>query len=109
MRSIVFIGNNSQVADMVKLNIQVRWPDVKQQAATTATDGMALVQQSSPDMVLIHPDFPDMTLSEALQELRSFSNAPLLVLGCQGDDLEVITALELGPTIMSASPMTRQR
>ncbi len=57
---------------------------------------MELVEQESPDVVLLHPTFSDMSLAEAVQELRRFSNAPLLVLSHQGSETEIVTALELG-------------
>ncbi len=47
-------------------------------------------------MVLLHPTFSDMSLAEAVQELRRFSNVPLLVLGHQGSETEIVTALQLG-------------
>ena len=74
----------------------MRWPDLVPMVATRATEGLELVAQESPDMVLLHPSFTDMTLSQAIQELCCFSNVPLIVLGCQGDTMEAVTALTLG-------------
>jgi DNA-binding response OmpR family regulator len=54
------------------------------------------VERESPDVVLLHPDFNDLTLAKAIQELRRFTNVPLLVLGREGDEMEVVTSLELG-------------
>jgi DNA-binding response OmpR family regulator len=47
-------------------------------------------------VVLLHPDFPDMSLSEALLELRRFSSVPVLVLGRHSNEMEVINALASG-------------
>ncbi len=93
---VVFIGADAKVAQLVGLSISLRWPDAASLVATTTSDGLELVEQASPDVVLLQADLPDMSLSKALQQLRGFSNVPLLVLGQQGSEAEVVTALEMG-------------
>ena len=92
----VFIGSDSEIADKASLSIRLRWPDATPLVAATALSGLELVEQESPDVVLLHPSFSDMSLAEAVQALRRFSNVPLLVLGHQGSETEIVTALELG-------------
>ena len=92
----VFIGAEPQIAEFAGLSLSVRWPGSKPSVATTASAGLEQVYQDSPDLVLIHPSFSDMPLSDVIQELRRFSNVPLLVLNHQGSETELITALELG-------------
>ncbi|HLF04869.1 MAG TPA: response regulator transcription factor [Dehalococcoidia bacterium] len=91
-----FIGNDTRVFEIATLSLRLRWPDATVPAANTAADGLALVEQTSPDVLLLHPDVADMSLSQTIQELRRISAVPLLVLGYQGDEMEVITALEAG-------------
>ena len=93
---VVFIGADSQVAEMVGLSIRLRWPGITPLVATTASAGLELVEQESPDVVLLHPPFLDMSLADALHELRWFSNVPLLVLSHQGSGTGIVTAVELG-------------
>ena len=93
---VVFIGADPQTAEMAGLSLRLRWPDTAPVVATTAAAGMELVEQVSPEVVLLHPTFSDMSLAEAVQGLRRFSNVPLLVLSHQGSETEVVTALELG-------------
>ena len=92
----VFIGSNSEIADMAWLSQRLRWPDATPLVATTASAGLELVERESPDVVLLHPTFSDMSLPEAVQALRRYSNVPLLVLSHQGGETEIVTALELG-------------
>ena len=94
--NVVFIGADIQTAEMAGLSLRLRWPDTAPVVATTAAAGLELVEQTSPDVVLLHPTFSDMSLAEAVQELRRFSNVPLLVLGHQGSEMEIVTALQLG-------------
>ncbi len=78
------------------MSVRLRWPDSVPAVAGTATEGLELVERLVPDVVILRPDFTDMSLSKAIQELRGFSNVPLIVLGSQGDEMEVVTALETG-------------
>ena len=96
MQKAVFIGADPQVAEIVRLGICLRWPEVIPLVATTGTGGLKLVKEESPDLVLLRPDFPDKSLSEIVRELRGFSDVPLVVLNHQTNELESVTALEAG-------------
>ena len=88
-----FIGAEVRTAELVTLAVHLRWPDVDPMVAMTAAEGLELVERESPDVVIMHPDFTDMTLSTTIGELRRFTNVPLLILGHQGDEMEVVTSL----------------
>ena len=104
MKKVVFIGNNPVVADIAILSVYLGWLKVVAIEATTATRGLELVEQESPDVVLIHPDFTDMTLIQIIQDLRSFSNVPLLVLGYENDETEAVSSLTVGADDYVRSP-----
>lgn len=93
---VVFIGANPRKAEIAALSIRLRWPNVTPLVAITAAEGLALVEQVLPDIVLLHPDFSDMALSDALTALRRISQVPIMVLSQQGDAMEVVSALEMG-------------
>ena len=93
---VVIIGANPRTVDIAKVSVRLRWPDTSIQSCSTARKGLDLVEQEWPNMVIVHPDFEDSTLSELIQELRGFSNVPLLVLGSEGDEMEAVPSLELG-------------
>ena len=93
---VVIIGVNPRTVDIAKVSVRLRWPDASVELSPTARKGLDLVEQEWPNMVIVHPDFQDSILSALIQELRGFSNVPLLVLGSQGDEMEAVTSLELG-------------
>ena len=92
----VFIGASPGTTEIAALSLRLRWPDAIFLSAPTATHGLELVEQQWPNLVLLHPDFSDISHSRAIQDLRGFSNVPLLVLAHQGDEMEAISSLELG-------------
>ncbi|MFQ6026569.1 MAG: response regulator transcription factor [Dehalococcoidia bacterium] len=93
---VVFIGSDPRITEIATLGVRLRWPDATMYPVEQAMAGLETVERETPDVVLLHPDFSDMTLSKSIQELRSFSNVPLLVMGRQGDEMEVVASLELG-------------
>ena len=92
----VFIGMDLRTSEIATLAVRLRWPDATPLVATSAGEGLEMVEREAPDVVLLHPGFSDLTLGRAIQELRRFSNVPLLVMGRGGDEMEVVTSLELG-------------
>ena len=93
---VVYIGVDVRTSEVATLAVHLRWPDATPLIATSAGEGMELIERELPDVVLLHPDFSDLTLGNAIQEIRRFSNVPMLVLGQEGDEMEVVTSLELG-------------
>ena len=93
---VVFVGADPRIAEIATLALHPRWPETDPLVATTAVEGLELVEEESPDIVILHPDFTDMSLYNVIQELRRFSNVPLLVLSHRRDELEVVTSLGLG-------------
>jgi two-component system, OmpR family, KDP operon response regulator KdpE len=94
--NVVYIGADVRTAEIATLALHLRWPEVTPLIATTGEEGLELVEQELPDLVLLHPDFTDLTMNTVIQGLRYFTNAPLLVLRHRGDEMEVVTSLESG-------------
>jgi len=55
-----------------------------------------MISVESLDVVLLHSDMADMTPPDFIRQMRGLTNVPLLVLADQGDEAEVVTALEAG-------------
>jgi two-component system KDP operon response regulator KdpE len=61
--------------------------------ATTAVEGLELIRRELPDMVLLYPDFGDLTLVQAIHEIRALSHVPILVLAKEEDNFAEVTSL----------------
>ena len=96
MIKVVIIGADPQAAEVLGINIGRRWPEAESWARTTAAEGLELVEQTSPDVVLLYSGLPDMASAEAIRGLRRYSNVSLLVLGHQGGETEIVSALQFG-------------
>ncbi len=92
---VLLVSIDQDTADMAEIAIRIRWADAKFQMAATAKEGLEIAEQISPDVVLLSPRFPDMSLTDMIQGLRRVSLTPMLVLG-EGREMEVVIALEMG-------------
>lgn len=95
-RKVVFIGEDSQMLRVLTLSVHLRWPDVSPVQAADAEEGMELVGRVSPDMIVVGTRHPDLAPPAVVEELRSFSGAPIVVLSREDDEIEAVTSLELG-------------
>ncbi len=95
MRAAV-VGANTKIADLATFAIHLRWPEVTPIVATSAAEALDMISRQSLDVVLLHPDIGDSTLAEFIRDIRGLTHVPLLVLSDQGDETEVVTALEAG-------------
>lgn len=91
-----FVGSDTRIADLATLAIHLRWPEVTPIVVTSAAEALEMISRESFDVVLLHPDIGDSTLAEFIRDLRGLTHVPLLVLSDQGDETEVVTALEVG-------------
>ena len=64
--------------------------------ADTAAEGLRLAAARAPDAVLLDLGLPDMDGQAALQRLRAFSAAPVLVISARDREAEKIRALDNG-------------
>ncbi len=95
MRAAV-VGADTRIADLATFAIHLRWPEVTPIVATSAAEALDMISRESPDVVLLHPDVGDSTLAEFIRDTRGLIHVPLLVLLDQGDETEIVTALEVG-------------
>ena len=101
---VLLIGTKPETAETVSLSLRLRWPDANLLVATDAENGLVLLEQESPDMVLLESRYSGAPLSRVIREIRSFSNVSLVVLAADGDETQEIMALESGPMTMYDPP-----
>jgi len=101
---VLLIGTEPETAETVSLSLRLRWPDANLLVATDAENGLGLLEQESPDMVLVESSYSGPSLSRLIKEIRSFSNVSLVVLAEEGGETQEIMALESGADDYVRSP-----
>lgn len=64
--------------------------------AATASEGTTLARSHNPDLVLLDLGLPDADGLTVLQEMRSWSRRPILIISARHQEREKVRALDLG-------------
>lgn len=65
-------------------------------SASTGKEGLSLAASLCPDMILLDPELSDMDGFRVLQQLRSWSNIPIIIISSRSDEPEKVNAFDLG-------------
>jgi DNA-binding response OmpR family regulator len=93
---ILVVDDAPEVVDSVRLGFAIQWREVDLLSAGTGKEALDLVEQESPDLVLLDVGLPDMDGFKVLEEIRFFSDVPVVMLTARDDTIDKVRGLELG-------------
>ncbi|MCK6624671.1 MAG: response regulator transcription factor [Anaerolineae bacterium] len=93
---ILIIDDEPDVTRAVTLTITVQEPQWQVISAHQGETGLELVDTAAPDLVLLDLSMPGMHGFEVLEQIRLFSDVPVIILTVQDDELDKVRGLELG-------------
>jgi two-component system KDP operon response regulator KdpE len=101
----LLISDFEELEGDISVILKVRWPGVILTHAVDQTKATEFVQTEQPDMV-----FLDLNLSQAndinvLNEVRSFSDVPIIIISENDDVIDTVRALEMGADDCLAKPL----
>ncbi len=91
---ILIIEDEANIASFVKLYLEKAGFAVER--AATGTDGVARALASSPVLILLDLNLPDIDGLEVCRRIRATSQVPILMLTARDDDIDKIVGLEVG-------------
>ena len=93
---ILMVEDDQSIIDAVTIAFEFRWPQAVVISSLTDKNIPATVREESPDIVLLDLNLPNTSGFEILNEIRSFSNVPIIMLTVRSADEDVMRALEAG-------------
>ena len=95
---MLLVVTGPETAEKVILAARLRWPNADVHVAGQADDRLLVAEDQEPDIVIFESEAGLKPADVFVQELRGFSNVPLIVLEADGSggDLEEVKALEAG-------------
>jgi len=101
----LLISDSEELEGNISVILKVRWPEVILTHAVDQAKAAEFVQMEQPDMV-----FLDLNLSQAndfnvLNEVRSFSDVPMIILSENDDVIDNVRALEMGADDWLGKPL----
>ena len=93
---VLFFSQDGERVEQLVLALRLRWPDLKPLIVSQGGVGIQVVEQEEPDLVMLCEDLPDMTMWQAIREVRRFSDIPIILVTECHNDMDVVKAIELG-------------
>lgn len=94
-RSILIIDDETEILKMIKFIFE-RAGYVQITAASSAKEALKILSAKMPDIVILDVMMPEMNGFELLQEIRTISRVPVLMLTAKGEAEDRFTGFELG-------------
>jgi DNA-binding response OmpR family regulator len=96
IKKILVIDDEPDVARAVQLTIQLQEPNWQVITADGGERGLLFTDLEKPDLVLLDLAMPDLSGFQVLEQIRRFSDVPVIILTVQNDELDEVRGLELG-------------
>ena len=74
--------------------------------ASDGVQGLAMVQQHEPDLVLLDVMMPRMDGWETCRQIRQISDVPIIIVSCRTTELDRVRGLELGADDYVSKPIS---
>ncbi len=93
---ILVVDDEPDVVEVVNLCFSLRWPEADVMSASNGDDALKLVEQDPPDFILLDLNLPGMDGFSLCQEIRSFSDVPIVMLSARDGEVDKVRGLEMG-------------
>lgn len=103
---VLVIEDAPDVVDTIGLCFTIRWPDAKVASTGKGRKAAELVGSEAPDVVILDLGLPDMDGLRVLQEIRVFSDVPVIIVTAKGEEMARVKGLELGADDYMVKPFS---
>lgn len=90
------VEDDPAIVEIVSLAFEFRWPGCVLSSTDSGVKAVEMVETELPDVVILDLGLPDTDGIEVLQEIRRFSNVPVVILTARTEDSAVVRGLETG-------------
>jgi two-component system KDP operon response regulator KdpE len=91
---VLVIDDEPQIRRFLEISLRAQGHAV--QLAATAREGLERLAEDGADLVILDLGLPDQDGQAALQELRQWTQVPVIVLTVRADEAEKVAALDAG-------------
>ena len=104
--TIVIVDDDPRLLTTLSINFKARGYEVY--SASTGAEGLQVVSQHQPDVVILDMGLPDMDGREVLDGIRGWSAIPVLILTARSDPLFSASALDRGADDYVTKPFSME-
>ena len=93
---VLIIEDSPEIVEAVSLCLQLRWPESEMIVTAEGKRGIDTLKNTHCDFLILDLNLPDIDGFNVLQEIRSFSNIPTIILTVRGKEEDQTRGLEIG-------------
>lgn len=93
---VLVIDDDPDIVEVVTLTFEMRWPDITIISASDGETGIQKVDTDSPALVILDLGLPDTDGYSVCQEIRRFSDVPIMMLTIRDKEADVVKGLQVG-------------
>lgn len=93
---VLVVDDEPDVIEVVNLCFGLRWAEAEVSAAKTGEEALKMIEQDRPDVVLLDIVLPGIDGFQVCQEIRSFSDVPIIMLSARDAEMDKVRGLEMG-------------
>jgi len=93
---VLVVDDEPDVIEVVTLCFSLRWPEVEVIAARNAEEALDLLDQKAPALILLDIMLPDQDGFQLCQEIRRFSDIPVIMITARDSEMDKVRGLEMG-------------
>jgi len=93
---ILLVDEEPDVRKLVAMSFRMQQPAWEIIGAEDGPEALDLIERERPDVVLLDIGLPEMSGFDVLEEIRLFSDVPVIMLTVRDDELSKVRGLELG-------------
>jgi len=92
----LLIEDDHEIVETINLLLEMRWTGAYLISTISGQKGIELARTESPDAVILDLGLPDIDGFQVLEQIRGFSDVPLLILTVRGEEMMKVRGLEAG-------------
>jgi len=92
--SILIIDDEAQIRKLLSITLQSN--NYNTLEASTGKEGISIVSDQCPDLVLLDLGLPDESGHDVLRHIREWFTNPIIIVSVVSDDADIVRALENG-------------
>ena len=93
---VLIIENDQRTVRDISFCLMVRYPEVSVVSVAKGSEGIEMIEQEWPDLVMAASSLTDMDNVDLINKIREFSDVPLIILSETETDIDIARGLEAG-------------
>ncbi len=93
---VLVVDDEPDIVEVVTLTFTLRWPDSEVLHAANGAQGVDFARREAPEIIILDIGLPDMDGFQVCEQVRRFSDVPIIMLTARHDEVDKVRGLELG-------------